>query len=121
MSKLAKELNWAFSGKRVAADIQMQYVDVKSSICEERLTGLDELRISATMSTFAWVDKSNLTNAESIYSSTIYDLKRSIVEEMFGEFRPLIYDMISSIYERDLYKTRKLLTALEHQMFVEGL
>lgn len=47
------------------------------------------------------------------------DLRRAIVEEVFGEFRPMIIEMRTALYDHDTTRMRKLLAEMEHKMFNE--
>ena len=51
----------------------------------------------------------------------IKDIKRAIIEEVFGEFRPLIYDMRAALYGDSNGDLRKLLGELEDAMFHDGV
>ena len=51
----------------------------------------------------------------------IKDIKRAIIEEVFGEFRPLIYDMRAALYDGSKADLRKLLGELEDAMFHDGV
>lgn len=48
-------------------------------------------------------------------------VKRAIIEEVFGEFRPKIHELTITIYNRDFEKALVLLTEIEEQMFRDGL
>lgn len=58
---------------------------------------------------------------QNIHSEMLYSLKRDIIEEVFGEFRPYIIEMRSALYDRDDTRMHTLLAELENKMFVEGL
>ena len=51
----------------------------------------------------------------------IKDIKRAIIEEVFGEFRPLIYDLRTALYGGNKGDLRKLLGELEDAMFHDGV
>ena len=48
-------------------------------------------------------------------------MKRSMVEEVFGEFRPIIIQMHTAIYDKDTTRLATLIAQLEHEMFVDGI
>jgi hypothetical protein len=51
----------------------------------------------------------------------LFSVKRAMIEEVFGEFRPLIIEMRRSLYDEDTQRVRTLLARLEEQMFTDGV
>lgn len=47
----------------------------------------------------------------------IDDLKNKLIEHMFGEFRPLLYDLRHALYNRDLQLAIEIANKLEKQMY----
>ena len=123
MSKLAEMLTHTVTGDvRASRDMNMKYTSAKG-ICQEvnDTWGVEkQIRIGVTIQNDAFISDA-ITNSPDLFDYALYDLKRAIVEEIFGEFRLLIIELRSSIYEGDKDRTRKLLAELEHKMFVEGL
>lgn len=50
-------------------------------------------------------------------TDAINNTKRSVVEAVFGEFRPAIRQIYDALYDYDVEKARKILSDLENQMF----
>lgn len=55
------------------------------------------------------------------FSDAIRSAKRKIVEEVFGEFRPLLYQISDAIHCRDWAEASRLVGAVHDKMFVEGV
>ena len=123
MSKLAKMLTHTVTGDvRASRDLNMKYTSAKG-ICQEvnGTWGVEkQIRLGVTIQQDAFISDA-INNTPDLFDYTLYDLKRAIVEEIFGEFRPLIIELRSSIHHEDRDRTRTLLAELEHKMFVEGL
>ncbi len=79
------------------------------------------LRISATFAHTAWLqDTINMSEGQAI-AEAAKDIRRAIVEDVFGEFRPLLTEMRTALYDADETRLRSLIAELENRMFVEGL
>ena len=44
-----------------------------------------------------------------------------MIEEVFGEFRPMIIEMRAALYDEDTSRVRRLLAEMEHSMFADGI
>jgi hypothetical protein len=124
MSKLAAMLTHTVTGNvRASRDLKMRYSSAKMESRElnNGNWGVEkQIRLSAVVQNDVFISDS-VTNNPDNFKHTLYDLKRAIVEELFGEFRPLIIELRASIYDEDRDRTRTLLAELENQMFVDGL
>lgn len=49
------------------------------------------------------------------------DAKRMLIEDIFGEFRPILMEALESTYERDFAAVRQAIYKLEDKMFREGI
>lgn len=63
------------------------------------------------------VSDHELLRNEHALTDAINNTKRSVVEAVFGEFRPAIREIHNALYEYDVEKARFLLVKLEEQMF----
>jgi hypothetical protein len=52
------------------------------------------------------------------YTGFLKSVRRQVVEDVFGEFRPMIYEMHTAMYDGDLTRVKTILAKLENQMFV---
>lgn len=127
MSKLAKAIDYTFTGNRSFKEKpNLNYLDVKTATQNLGYPNIGrEFMIGVKLQSTKWVDDSQLIqskeNEPAITSEVLHDLKRAMIEEVFGEFRPLIIEMRSALYDKDTTRVRTLLAELEHQMFADGL
>ncbi len=123
MSKLAAKIDDVLTGKHRTSRLpSTRYFDIKFNTGGTQYThGVDkEVMLDFRLRTNAWVNDLEWNNTD-VRSTIIRDLKRSMIEEVFGEFRPLIIELRSSLYDGDTVRTRTLLAELEHQMFTDGI
>lgn len=121
MSKFAKAIKATISRDvKAVRDLNLKYTDmhmyaVDSSGLDDRSYGVD---FEATFGCRRWVRDDLLNGPDNM---TVYaDIKQAMIEEMFGEFRPLLIEMRSASYDEDQTRVRKLLAQLEYQMFHDG-
>lgn len=123
MSKLATKIDDVLTGQHRTSRLPaVRYTDIKftSGITHNQYGFDKEVMLDFRLRTNAWVNEQEWNNTE-VRSTIIRDLKRSLIEEVFGEFRPLIIELRSSLYDGDTVRTRALLAELENQMFTDGL
>jgi hypothetical protein len=126
MSKLAKAIDYqATRNLSAIQNFGYKYTDV-SIYAEENVANFArEYKIEVKLSTVKWFDKTALIdtgeNEPAIRQEIYSTIKRAMIEEVFGEFRPLIIELQSAIYDKNLDRMRQLTAELEHKMFVEGL
>ena len=116
MSKVIKLLKAYPTGRYT--DTPMKYVSAKVTTSND-YRDLDrqiEIRIDATVGAKVWLND-NLKTLLDDTNVAIRDVQRSVIEEMFGEFRPLIRDLYMATYENDPGKIRALLHDLSRDMF----
>lgn len=81
-----------------------------------------QVRIGVNIEKTAWIDAWELEQlGGEVLLRAQHDIRRAIIEDVFGEFRPLILEMRAAAYDTDMNKMRELLSKLEHQMFIDGL
>jgi hypothetical protein len=126
MSNLAKAIDYYATGNRSAIqNFGYKYTEVSIHSQNNIPKFASEYKIEVKLSTVKWFDQSALIDTgenepairEEIYSS----IKRAMIEEVFGEFRPIIIELRSAIYDKNLDRMRYLTAELEEKMFVEGL
>ena len=81
-----------------------------------------KIRVIMSFGCDRWIPDSHLTkgNENVIVEETFNDIRAALLEQVFGEFRPLILEMRSALYDEDRHRIRTLLAELEHQMFHEN-
>lgn len=120
MSKLAKAIDYEI-GKDYyykVAPPKLKYTDVKFSV-EDINTDLSktrEYKIAVELKSKAFLSEFDPGRDE-----VVQKIKRAMIEEVFGEFRPLIYNLHAALYDRNTDGAVKILNELEHVMFWEGL
>ena len=123
MSKIARAIAATGTGN-YAAPTKFNYTDVTMKSTKVPGTWGDivtQYRIEARLGADAWVSPETIVNNEqNALEHAIMSIKRAVVEEIFGEFRPIIYQMNTALYEKDTVRLATLLATLEHQMFTDG-
>ena len=110
MSKLSDAITATFTGETVHT---MQFVDIEaSSISMPSYSSYPTSYVYNVEARFGMskVVTSHLTECQK-------DIRRAVIEEVFGEFRPYLSNMRAALYERDDGKVRRLLNELEERMF----
>ena len=128
MSKLAAAISHTITGeKRILEERKLNYLDVTVGVTKNPVSYnvATEVKIGVKLETKAWISDLGLEktigpNIDPIHEA-LYDIKRVMVEEVFGEFRPIILEMRAALYDSDKYRLRRLLAELENQMFVDGI
>jgi hypothetical protein len=124
MSKLAKAIVYQRTGNTSALqNFGYNYTDI--SFHAQKVDFVHEYKIEVKLSTRKWFDETALIssneNASAIRQEVYTSIKRAMIEEIFGEFRPIIIELQSAIYDKNLDRMRRLTAELEHKMFIEGL
>lgn len=124
MSKLAAAINSTFTGDvRAARELDLDFTSVKVARTSTPLAR--GLKLMVKFETTVWVDEiyepQSFENQQQVERQAVFDAKRAMIEEVFGEFRPLILEARLALHQGDKYKVRALLAELENQMFVDGV
>ena len=116
MSKLAKAIDAKVTRKVSSAPLKYMKVqlDTTEFLVPHYGRGT-ECRINVTIQKYAVVPEGVAV------LDAIKDIKRAIIEDVFGEFRPLIYDMRAALYDDNKTDLRKLLGELEDALFHDGV
>ena len=123
MSKLSQAIDYQFTGnKSYLEKPKNNYLDVSTAVQDIGYPNIGrEFKIGVKLQTTKWVDDTHLIhskeNEPAIVSDVLNDLKQAMIEEVFGEFRPLIIEMRSALYDKDNTRVRTLLAEMEHKMF----
>lgn len=125
MSKLSDAIDYEFTGNKSYLERpKNNYLDVSTAVQDSGYPTIGrEFKIGVKLQTTKWVDDTRLIqsneNEPAIVSEVLNDLRRAMIEEVFGEFRPLIIEMRSALYDKDNTRVRTLLAEMEHKMFHE--
>lgn len=123
MSKLSQAIDYQFTGnKSYLEKPKNNYIDVSTTVVDIGYPNIGrEFKIGVKLQATKWVDDTHLIrsneNEPAIVSDVLHDLKRAMIEEVFGEFRPIIIEMRSALYDRDNTRVRTLLAEMEQKMF----
>jgi hypothetical protein len=121
MSKLSKAITASMTGDvRATRGLNLRYTDVSIHSSDHALE--KQVLLQAKISTKAWIRESPLKGTSSeddLFRQALSDVKRAMIEEVFGEFRPLIIEMRAALYDEDQTRLRTLLAELETKMFHE--
>ena len=124
MSKLAKAIDYKKTGN-VSAPQNFGYNYTDISFHKQKQDFVHEYEIQVKLSARKWFDESVLISsnehASAILQEVYTSIKRAMIEEIFGEFRPIIIELQSAIFDKNLDRMRRLTAELEHKMFIEGL
>lgn len=113
MSKLAKTLVEHMTGVRVQNTIPCMSVDYNSIEVPINME-LIQYSLSVKFEKTFTVSRGKLGEA-------IKDVRRAIIEEVFGEFRMSIIEAKHAAYNRDNEKVLAALHKLDREMFSEGI
>lgn len=126
MSKLSQAIDYEFTGnKSYLEKPKNNYLDVYTTVQDIGYPKIGrEFKIGVKLQATKWVDDTQIITSNenlTIVSDVFKDLKRAMIEEVFGEFRPLIIEMRSALYDKDNTRVRQLLVEMEQKMFHDGI
>lgn len=117
MSKLSDNINYAITNKR-AVDTTF---DLKCVMEEASAISfpkhLQQVSFEAIFGTRYYIDEALTHKNSEILMHTLKEVKRSVIEEVFGEFRKPLIEIRHHLYNRDVPEALDILTNLEKQMF----
>lgn len=123
MSKLSQAIDYKFTGnKSILQGSNFNYLNVSLAIQDIGYPNISrEFKIGVKLEATKWVDDTQLIqskeNEPAIISEVLKDLRNAMIEEVFGEFRPIILEMRSALYDKDNTRARTLLAEMEQKMF----
>jgi len=125
MSKLAKaiEAKVYFDGARAATLPAPRYFEATKEVNEITCEYSKEIQVQIGVKFAAqvWISEVELLKSRAAIDAALVNVKRAIIEEIFGEFRPLLNDITIATYAGDMHQVRDLVAKLGNQMFIEGL
>ena len=116
MSRISDLLEARITGRRASKDLK--YVDPYIAI-DNQSGVLDCYKVGLTIQNSVWVDSTVKSTENGSLQDAINASKKAIIEEIFGEFRPILYELRLATYDRDISKVRELLSDLDKRMFGE--
>lgn len=120
MSKLAKAIDATLTGNvRATRDLNLRYTDIQAGVAplDHLATRLlsKEMFLSVKLQKKVWVEDGHDIEI------AMHDIKRAMIEEIFGEFRPMLIEIRGALYYEDTVRVRTLLAEMEQHMFRDGL
>lgn len=116
MSKFSKALEQTFTGEK---KIVPQRYKIKFESDKTYSYGIGkQVRLGAMFVAQGYVEDNPSAKIDTS-AEVVNSLRRALIEELFGEFRPYFIEMHTAMYEYDFDRMRTLLAQMEHQMFVE--
>ena len=123
MSKLASMIKATQTGAVRASDTpSFRYADAEIHV--QTVQGYDtekQVRLNVKFSKDVFLSDHMAKDPDGIWDAALSAQRRAMIEEIFGEFRPILIEAQSAVYEKDFNRVRALLIELENQMFVDGL
>jgi hypothetical protein len=119
MSKLSKHIDAHITGEKKLKP--MRYVSVKmdSGEVHHQLGIRLGIKVGVIFQQMAYVDELEMAKVGT--EDVLRSIKRAMIEEIFGEFRPLIIQMHAASYDEDTVRLRTLLAEMENLMFHDGI
>lgn len=120
MSKFAQAITAKLTGDVKAC--KMRYVTIEQQqLPTEPFALRNGVEIAAVFRQKAYIDDSPSRPKGECIVEALKDVRRAMVEEVFGEFRPYLIEMRAALHDGDESRLRRLLIDLEHKMFVEDV
>lgn len=124
MSKLSKSIVSSPTGTRIPIATTMPHIfaEVGSDWSDMERFFAEEYRIGVSVYTRALLTKQEIHSATNPGGARRYveeSAKNAIIEEIFGEFRPLLREARLALNNRDVDAARTALNKLETVMFHE--
>jgi hypothetical protein len=125
MSRLAKNIIVSKTGRRFTDEPPMSTLTTQAAVLDAPYNNIAheyhlEVRLGAsTLVNDAIAEQSSPDS--NIFTDAIRATRRKIVEEVFSEFRQLIYQINDAIHNRDWSEASRLTGKLYQQMFEDGL
>lgn len=124
MSRLAQAITERDTGERKALQTKLKTVEITETFTPANYAidySIGRMyQVEARLGAKIYIDESKIKHRSDI-SVAVNDVRKQVIEEVFGEFRPLLIEMRVALYDADTTRARQILSQLEYQMFVEGL
>jgi hypothetical protein len=120
MSKIIKLLEAKLTGdQRAGQQLAMNYtgynIEYNNGISSDRDY---QISVYARFGAKGWVsNRDYLKDGDLTHNYVVRDIKRGLVEEVFGEFRPYLMDIRRALYEHNFELVREKLNELETEMY----
>lgn len=120
MSKLSQQINAVIQNKRAINSEPLTFADFSLEYSSNKIAYPDYEQQVAFTGTFGckyFIDEKLAHKNSDALVETLKNVRRSVVEEIFGEFRLPLRELRHYLLSRDYYAAEKVLNKLEEQMF----
>lgn len=123
MSRLAKNLKPHDTGRRVVDGWMPSLTAWEQTSNTDGPAILKEYVVETRLRASCMVDESAALRAReaSVWEDAVRSTRRKIVEEVFGEFRPMLYQLNEAAHQRDWAAVNRGLNQMYDTMFEEDL
>lgn len=121
MSKISDVINYTFTQDvKAARSLNFKYTTIESAVQDVVPTAsfgrVKRVSIGVKLHSDVWVSDT-IASTDTPIQQALKDVKKAMIEEIFGEFRPLIADLRVATWNDDTMRVRELLNELEEKMF----
>jgi hypothetical protein len=117
MSKISNHIRELGVVGRKFEPFKLQYTEAKLEQSKCNVDYAQEISIGCKLGANVQISELELTQNPLAVNYAIEQVKRAVIEEIFGEFRQPLIDIGIAAYERDFIKVTKLVTKIENEMF----
>lgn len=122
MSKLAKLIDATITGdKKLKLETKYITTELQSSKVTRDFGVAQAIKVGVKFEQVIYIDEYELTVNSDAINYALKNIKRAMVEEIFGEFRTLLLEATAATYDSDMIRLRNVLAKLEQEMFYDGI
>lgn len=123
MSKLAKSLQVLDTGQRaVKSAYPYHYTNISSEWSTEQNDFIyKKYTIGVNFQSTVYISDNLVQLNDNTLYEAVKSTKKAVIEEIFGEFRAPMLNIMVALYDQDVIRAKTLLAQLEMQIFHEGI
>lgn len=114
MSKFSQALTATLTGNVIASRrVKPQHYSIDKHVAVTSFSGetKKQYKVGVKFEQVVWV------HSEDSQENVLSDIRAAFIEELFGEFRPIISEMRGALYNEDTVCLRGLIAELNKKMF----
>lgn len=117
MSKLAEQINYTITNKRFQSNSSYFSFSVQEPLGIDFPKYLYQVNFTAIFGAKYTINADLTYEKSPVLEEILKNVKRDVVEEVFGEFRKPLAELRHSLYERDTNRALEQLSNIQEQMF----
>ena len=121
MSKFAAVIDATITGDRKVKPLNHATVKLETGKVSMPLGICTAVKIGAKFENIVYIDDYEMSINTDAMRQSLVAIKRAMVEEMFGEFRPFLLEANAATYDGDMTRLRTILANIEDAMFRDGI